>query len=295
MFPEGKMNYYEIEPEQSQFYTVGIEVTHKCNMECANCYSPIRDIPDIPKEKIIEFVKRLGRRTEIRLSGGEPTLRKDLAEIIYAIKELGHRPAVMTNGLLLNKSRVQELRDAGLNFICLSLNGADDDDVYEALDHRRCSKLKMSALKNLSEAGFFLNINCIVAKGINEHVPARLIEILRELKTNGVLRFRNIGKLGRYQKIENLSFLEMIDLVAKPLGKSSEEVLKYNRVNGYEEKYNILFPIDSEAKYSTTWIKITDWRPTEESIPDPDSKRRGRMTSNFKVAPFFEHSSINGY
>ena len=49
------MNYYELEPEQNTFSNIVVDLTHKCNMECANCYIPIRDVPDLDKEKLYDF------------------------------------------------------------------------------------------------------------------------------------------------------------------------------------------------------------------------------------------------
>ena len=209
-------DYYELEPEDSQFYTIGVDVTHRCNMECANCYSPIRDLPDVDQNGLLDFFRRLGRKTEVRLTGGEPTLREDLPLLIEAIARYGHRPAIMTNGLrLADKNYCQSLKNAGLKFVAISMNGADDDEVYQTLDHRRCARLKMRAFENIIEMGFFLNINCILARGINDHVPLRLAEILKSFRVNGVIRFRNIGKLGRFMERPNFSFDEMIDLLAQ--------------------------------------------------------------------------------
>ncbi|MCB0363381.1 MAG: radical SAM protein, partial [Bdellovibrionales bacterium] len=280
-------NYYEVEPEESQFYTIGVDVTHRCNMECANCYSPIRHLPDVDQNGLIDFFRRLGRRTEVRLTGGEPTLREDLPVLIEAIAKYGHRPAIMTNGLKLSdRGYCKTLKEAGLKFVAISLNGADDDEVYQQLDHRKCARLKMLALKNIIDLGFFLNINCILVRGISDHIPLRLAHILKTHKVNGVIRFRNIGKLGRYMENSNLKFNEMIENLAQAFGKDPNELRKLNRVNGYEEEHNILFPLEENKKLNTTWIKVTDWRPTEQSIPDPKSTRRGRMTKTFKVAPF---------
>lgn len=290
------LKYFEIEPEQSQFYTVAVDVTHRCNMECSNCYSPIRNLPDIPKHELIQFFSRLGKRTEIRLTGGEPTLRSDLPELIRAINEYGHRATLMTNGLKLSdKAYAQSLFDAGLKFVCISVNGADDDEVYRKTDGIPCAEKKMKALKNCAEVGFFLNLNCIIVKGVNEHVPTRLHRILKDLKANAVLRFRNIGKLGRFMEQDNYSFDQMIDLITSAFGIDRQMAAESHKVNGYEEEHNVLFPVDPKRKFSTTWIKITDWRPTENSIPDPNSARRGRMTKDYKVAPFFEHAKLNGY
>jgi molybdenum cofactor biosynthesis enzyme MoaA len=290
------LNYFEVPPEKSSFYTIGVDVTHRCNMECANCYSPIRNLPDVSMKDLFHFFERLGRKTELRLTGGEPTLRKDLPEIIRKINELGHRSAIMTNGLkLADKDYAATLKQAGLKFVCISMNGADDDDLYLKMDNKKCAEQKVQALKNCSELGFFTNINCIMAKGVNPEAPSRLYKLLKEINIHSVLRFRNIGKLGRYLSLENYTFDEMVESICAAFGKNPSEVKRYNLVNGYEEEHNILFPVDAGKTRTTSWVKITDWRPTENSCPDPNSIRRGRMTKNFNVAPFFEHSKLFGY
>jgi len=44
------MNYYELPPEQNHFSDVVIDITHRCNMNCKNCYIPNREIPDLDKD-----------------------------------------------------------------------------------------------------------------------------------------------------------------------------------------------------------------------------------------------------
>ena len=95
------MNYFELKPEENTFSNIVIDLTHRCNMECTNCYIPNRDIPDLDKEKLYDVLKKLPNRTYIRLIGAEPTMRDDLPEIIAKVKHLGHRPSVTTNGLKL--------------------------------------------------------------------------------------------------------------------------------------------------------------------------------------------------
>ena len=91
------MNYHELQPEKNTFTNILIDLTHRCNMSCANCYIPNRDIPDLDKDKLFEFLKKLPFRTYIRLIGAEPTLRDDLPEIVSTVKKIGHRPSVTTN------------------------------------------------------------------------------------------------------------------------------------------------------------------------------------------------------
>jgi len=288
------MNYFELEPENNIFHSIIADVTHRCNMACANCYIPNRDIPDMDINKLKECISKFPKRTEVRLIGAEPTLRKDLPEIIKMIRDTGNRPMLNTNGLrLANNDFAKKLSQSGLRSLSLSMNGADYDSLYLKTDNMLCAKRKMKALANCVSNHIFVNINCLIMKGVNEQVIPRLIEIAKQFDVKMVLRFRNIAQLGRYtlEKEENYSYNELIEIVSGITNVDSDEIKKSNNIDGYEEEHNVLFQVPN----SKVWIKITDWCPSDSIIPDPNSKRRGRITQDFKVAPFFEHVKINEF
>ena len=112
-----------LDPEQNTFDAIMVDLTHRCNMECANCYIPNREIPDMDKDKLFEFVSKLPKRTFVRLIGAEATMRDDLFEIISEVKNLGHRVSLTTNGLKLGREEyVVKLKEAGLRLVLLSMN-----------------------------------------------------------------------------------------------------------------------------------------------------------------------------
>src|SRR4051794_32654006 len=82
------------DPETSPYQTVIVDVTHRCNMTCANCYVPNREIPDLDARWLTSIFARLPKGTFIRLVGGEPTLRNDLPELIRSARSYGHHPVV---------------------------------------------------------------------------------------------------------------------------------------------------------------------------------------------------------
>lgn len=288
------MNYFELEPEDNIFHSVIADVTHRCNMECANCYIPNRDIPDMDINKLKDCISRFPKRTEVRLIGAEPTTRKDLPEIIQMIRKTGNRPMLNTNGLrLANPYYAKKLSDSGLRTLSLSMNGADSDKVYIKTDNMICAERKMKALENCIKNNIFVNINCLIMKGVNEDSITRLIGIANRLNTKIVIRFRNIAQLGRYtlSPEENYSYDELIDLVGSITNVDTDAIKASKFVDGYEEEHNVLFNIPN----SQIWIKITDWCPADSLIPDPNSKRRGRITPDYKIAPFFEHVKMNEF
>lgn len=288
--------YYELEPEQNHFYSIQADITHRCNIECANCYIPNRSIPDMDVTRLYNMLERLPKKVEVRLLGGEPTVRSDLFDIISNIVRRGHRCTMMSNGLMIARpGYAAELVKAGMRSIYISMNGADDNAVYEKMDGGPWAERKLKAWENCVVAKMNINIGCILQQGTNNHVPKRLIELASELKSTPILRFRNIGPLGRYEKspLLNWSWDSMVNKICNDVGVDPNWAKQQNVVNGFTENHTILFPLDPSKKFRTTWIKITNWSPTQTGIIDPDSKRRGRVTQDFKLAPHFEHVKLN--
>ena len=110
--------YTKIKPENNIFNVLVADITHRCNMECSNCYIPNRNIPDMNIDNLYNFIKKLPNKVFIRLIGAEPTMRLDLPNIINNIIQLGHRVSLTTNGLKLgNLNYVRQLKQSGLKYV----------------------------------------------------------------------------------------------------------------------------------------------------------------------------------
>lgn len=309
------MNYFELSPEQNTFSNIVVDLTHRCNMECANCYIPNRDVPDLDKEKLFEFLSRLPSRAYIRLIGAEPTMREDLPEIILKVKTLGHRPSVTTNGLKLAQlSYVKKLKDAGLRLLLHSMNGADDDMAYKELDNGKWATVKVRALDNIFAERLPINTGTILARGVNEYVMNRQVEVFAERaianginfnttppynKITPVLRMKSVGMIGRYMEGVSYTIDELTDMAVYRLGidksdiiKTSAGVVKAGPQSG-EALTSYMFPYETEA--GKVLIRLIDWQTDDDGVIDHDNPNRGRLTENFTVAPFFEHVKKNEY
>ncbi|MEM8689875.1 MAG: radical SAM protein [Pseudomonadota bacterium] len=281
-------------PHLHPFETVIVDVTHRCNMACANCYIPERHPPDMDIDQLMSCIRQFPRRTNIRVAGAEPTLRKDLPEIISRIRSFGHRVALMTNGLrLAQRSYVERLREAGLRHVYLSMNGAGNDAWYLAIDNLACANKKLQALENILAARIIVNTGTILKRGVNEAAVAEMIGLLkRHAPRTAVVKFRNVGALGRYDaraERQNLSMAEMLALVAREIGTDAETLERYRAVKGYDEENSRLFPLDlTSAAGRGLWCKVTNWQADALGRVDPGSRRRGRVTPDFKLAGFFE-------
>lgn len=281
-----------IAPEHSTYKTLVADITHRCNMECSNCYIPNRLIPDMDHQKLYDCISKLPQKTEIRLIGAEPTLHPRLIDMISTIKSMGHRPTVTTNGLRLrSKTYVEKLEKAGLRSLGISMNGALNDDVYQITDNLRCAERKHQALINSFNANLFVNVNCILQRGVNDDVPIQLINLIKSFNKRAVIRFKNVGQLGRFSLThsENHSMSDLITILSDATGVEYDVISSANMVEDHIEENSRLFKLPD----SKIWIKVTDWSPFFGGIPDPNSTRRGRITQDFNIAPFFEHVSEN--
>ena len=298
--------YYEQEPENNTFQDVIIDVTHRCNMNCKNCYIPNRDVPDMDMELMLEAISKFPKRTMIRIIGAEPTMRNDLGEMISRIKKTGNRCTLLTNGLrLARESYVQHLKPSGLSHCSVSMNGADNDDYYEQIDELRCATKKVAALKNLVNNKFIIDTGTIIVKGINDDVVERMLSMYKRTGVEHVVcRIKNVGDIGRSMADQdNYTLEELVTLVSQQTGLSEDYIYHWRNEPIYQndqpEIDSFMFPMDPKSKgkfmhKSGVWFKIANWKGEPgQNVPLRNNTRRGRLTPDFKVAPFFEHVKMN--
>lgn len=296
------MNYYELLPKNNHFTDVVIDVTHRCNMMCKNCYIPNREIPDMDADLMIDALSRFPKKVTVRIIGAEPTMRKDLPELITRIRKTQHRVTLLTNGLkLAREPYVEQLRNAGLKNLYLSMNGVDNDDWYEKIDELRCADKKIKAMIYSHKHKMLRDIGCIITDGVNEEAPSRMISMLNQHNISNVtLRFKTIGQVGRFMPEEyQMGMDDLIEIMSNQLNLS-KDYIEHWRDNwiypdNRQEKDSFLFPLNPESRrvYSGIWIKLVNWNKYDKETVLADSTRRGRLTENFKVAPFFEHVTNN--
>ena len=114
---------------------------------------------------------------------------------------------------------------------------------------------------------------------------------------HAMLRFKNIGALARYDaasEARKLSMTEMEALAAAVIAVDPGKLAAFDRVKGAAERNTRLFPADLAAPPGRgVWFKLTDWQANAEGLVDPGSRRRGWITEDFRLAPFFEHVKAN--
>ncbi|MCL5290186.1 MAG: radical SAM (seleno)protein TrsS [Bacillota bacterium] len=186
--------------------TVLLEVTQSCNLNCTYCFAaagdyatadPSLDTIEVWYKKILEA----GGPYNIQLSGGEPTLRDDLPEIV----RMGHRLGftfiqLNTNGLRLARDRafVQRLKEAGLTSVFLQFDGTEDS-IYHVLRGKPLFKEKEQAIRHCAEENLGVVLVPTLVPGVNVHnIGSTLDFALGRLPAVRGIHFQPVSYFGRY-------------------------------------------------------------------------------------------------
>lgn len=196
-----------------------ISVTDRCNFRCSYCMPAEVFGPDyafLPNDKILSFeeIERLVKIfvslgvEKIRITGGEPLLRKDLPTLIRMIHAVdGVKDIAMTtNGALLKKF-AQPLKDAGLARVSVSLDSLDEDRFFEMNGRRGKVKTVLEGIEKAAEVGLQVKINMVVKKGVNDQDIVQMAEFFKEKQH--ILRYIE------YMDVGNSNGWRLDDVVSK--------------------------------------------------------------------------------
>jgi GTP 3',8-cyclase len=178
-----------------------ISVTDRCNFRCTYCMPREvfgHDFQFLAREELLTFeeIVRVARVfvragvTKIRVTGGEPLVRRDVEGLIGMLSALHDDGledlTLTTNGSLL-AAKAQRLRDAGLDRITVSLDSLDDE-VFQAMnDVRFPVERVLAGIEAAQAAGLPVKVNTVVKRGVNEHSVAGM-----------AARFRGTGIIVRF-------------------------------------------------------------------------------------------------
>lgn len=127
---------YDLKKSAHILKGLAVELTAQCNLNCRHCYmdsSLIKKNDELSTEEWTNFFtllrKKFGKKVFISITGGEPLLRPDFFQILEHLNQLGYRPALATNGLLINEKNLFQISKC-LSAISISLDGEKESHNY---------------------------------------------------------------------------------------------------------------------------------------------------------------------
>lgn len=182
-----------------------LEVTQRCNIKCPICFaSAADDCTDPSLDDIDSWLQLLlahGSKVNIQLSGGEPTVRDDLPEIVALARSRGFDFVQLnTNGIRLAKEAgyAQRLADAGLDCVFLQFDGVSDK-VYRRIRGARLLDIKTAAIERCAGAGLGVVLVPTLVPGINVGEIGKIVDFaLARVPAVRAVHFQPISYFGRY-------------------------------------------------------------------------------------------------
>ena len=232
---------------------VDLNLGYSCNADCPFCYYKIsaksrrqdKDLTTEQAKKLLRYIRRRGKE-EVDLTGGEPTIRKDIFELVSYAKSIGFKEVtIITNGIRLAKKEfAKQLISAGVDDFLFSLHG-HSAEVHEKLTGVKGSFEKMNqAIKNVKEIGSVRIRSNTVVNGMNFSHVSEIAEILYSLGVEHVnfILFNPIVEATCVQEEVNVRYSEaapylknVIDSYKDKFKRITIRYLPFCLLPGYEQ------------------------------------------------------------
>jgi len=161
------------------------ELTHRCPLQCSYCSNPLK-LERVNKElttaewvSVMEQAGAMGI-LQVHLSGGEPTARKDLEDIVSAASKAGLYTNLITAAVTLTRPRLEELVRRGLDHVQISFQDVDAENAERIGAYPGATQKKLDVARWVTELGLPLTINAPIHRQNIHNVP-RYIELALEL------------------------------------------------------------------------------------------------------------------
>jgi pyrroloquinoline quinone biosynthesis protein E len=152
------------------------ELTYRCPLQCPYCSNPLamnraeRELTTAEWQKVMRQAGELGV-LQIHLSGGEPTVRQDLEQILEAAVTANLYTNLITSGVTLTRDRLARLADLGLDHVQLSIQDVDPANAERISGYKGGSEKKREVARWVKDLGLPLTINAVVHRHNIESLP----------------------------------------------------------------------------------------------------------------------------
>ena len=205
-----------------------VSVTDRCNFRCVYCMPREVFGPGyrfVPRSELLrlEEISRIVRVfagygvRKIRITGGEPLIRRDLEQLVEMIAAIEgiEDISMTTNASMLTRERARLLRAAGLNRINISLDALDQPTFHRINDVEFPVGRVLQGIEHAQAVGFDrVKINAVIRRGFNEHSILQLVGHFRG--SGAILRFiefMDVGSSNQWQLNEVVSARQMVDII----------------------------------------------------------------------------------
>jgi 7,8-dihydro-6-hydroxymethylpterin dimethyltransferase len=201
---------------------VMLEITEKCNLTCPMCFagsSPAGrhySLEEI-KARIDDAIRIEGKGISFQLSGGEPTVRKDLDQVVKMCYAAGcGHVEVISNGIRIAKQPgyAKEMKSWGVTSVYLQFDSTDDDHI-EQLRGERLLWVREKALEELADADMPVVLAVAVMPGLNEEQIGPIMDVIARSRANIVaVNFQSATPFGGRFDIDTPRKLRLPDIIA---------------------------------------------------------------------------------
>lgn len=249
-----------------------ISLTDNCNFRCTYCM-PDTDMHFHPEDHLMQpdeiyalakIFTGLGVN-KIRLTGGEPLVRKDAKKIIAMLGSLGTELSITTNALLVDRY-IDTLQQAHIHSLNISLDTLDADK-FAMITRRNGFKTVWRNMHLLLDAGFHVKVNCVVMRGVNDCELQDFVRLTKDLPLH--IRFIEFMPFAgnHWQDNKVFTYGEMLDAIAAEF----EFIKIKDAAHDTARKYKVL-------NHSGTFAVISTM-----SAPFCGSCNRMRLTADGKM------------
>jgi cyclic pyranopterin phosphate synthase len=205
-----------------------VSVTDRCNLRCGYCM-PEEEYVWLPREDILHFGEMAALADvfldlgvdKVRLTGGEPLLRRDMARLVgmLAAKPRIRDLAMTTNGVLLAE-HAPALKAAGLHRVTVSLDTLDPQR-FARLTNRSTHAQVLEGIASLPRAGFTdSKLDTVVIRGVNDDELADLIEFGKRVPAEvRFIEYMDVGGATRWSADQVMSRTQMLDVLERRYGR----------------------------------------------------------------------------
>lgn len=229
--PEIYKGASEIETSPEVSANVALALTYKCNLDCSVCYANANetDIPDLDLEDS-ETLKKMDEYSVIFLSGGEPTVRKDIETIIKKLKQRKKKVVIFSNGLkLAEENFASMLKKAGTRNVILQFDSPSDDE-NRYMRGKNLFEIKKKAIENAAASNLPIYLQSVILKDRNIKNLKKIIEFSRKHPIVKAITFNPLWRIGRYNEEDFLSCSNILIEISRILGLEKSDWIKSSKL-----------------------------------------------------------------